>query len=108
MIKKIISCLLVTVVIANLCCCSGAPAAAVDPTVIEGYGEPVKTDNAYAECFTIYEYNNGDAMITTNDGKAYFVIERNDGYRLSGQRVFRKKLRKKITVSGPGWLPGKK
>ena len=75
MIKKIISCLLVTVVIANLCCCSGTPAAAVDPTVIEGYGEPVKTDNAYAECFTIYEYNNGDAMITTNDGKAYLISD---------------------------------
>ena len=55
MIKKIKVFLLLTVVIANLCGCSAAPAAAEDPTVIEGYGEPEKLGNVYAECFTIYE-----------------------------------------------------
>ena len=75
MIKKPVLFLLLAVVIANLCCCSDSPAAAEDPTVIAGYGTPRKVDNVYAECFTIYEYDNGDAMITTNDGKAYLITD---------------------------------
>lgn len=75
MIKKLTVFLLITVVIANLCCCGKAPAAADDPTVIAGYPAPEKTENAYAECFNIYEYENGDAMITTNDGKAYLIAD---------------------------------
>ena len=75
MIKKPVLFLLLAVVIANLCCCSDSPAAAEDPTVIAGYGTPRIVDNVYAECFTIYEYDNGDAMITTNDGKAYLITD---------------------------------
>ena len=75
MIKKLTVFLLITVVIANLCGCSVSPAAAEDPTVIAGHGEPKKTENVYAECFTIYEYDNGDAMITTSDGKAYLIAD---------------------------------
>ncbi len=75
MIKKLKVFLLIAVVIANLCCCSASPAAADDPTVIAGYPAPVKTENDYAGCFTIYEYGNGDAMITTSDGGAYLITD---------------------------------
>lgn len=75
MIKKLIALLLITVVSANLCGCGNTPHAAEDPTVIAGYSAPVKVENTYAQCFDIYEYNNGDAMITTNDGKAYLITD---------------------------------
>lgn len=75
MIKKLISVLLTAVMLANLCGCGQAPAASDTPQIIAGYGEPAKLENAYAKCFTIYEYGNGDAMITTSDGGAYLITD---------------------------------
>ena len=75
MIKRITVFLISAALIMNLCCCSGTPAENKDPTVIAGYSEPEKVSNAYADCFTIYEYDNGDAMITTNDGSAYLITD---------------------------------
>lgn len=75
MIKKLTAILLTAVIIANLCGCGQAPAASDTPYIIAGHSEPVKRENAYAECFTIYEYDNGDAMITTTDGGAYLITD---------------------------------
>ncbi|MBQ4225547.1 MAG: ABC transporter substrate-binding protein, partial [Oscillospiraceae bacterium] len=75
MIKKLISALLAAVMIASLCACGQAKAVPDVPYIIAGYSEPVKRENAYAECFTIYEYDNGDSMITTSDGGAYLITD---------------------------------
>ena len=75
MIKKLISTLLAAVMIANLCGCGQAPAESDKPYIIAGHSEPRKLENTYAECFTIYEYEGGDAMITTSDGGAYLITD---------------------------------
>ncbi len=76
MIKKAIAVLLAAAFIANLCGCGSesAPANGGLPD-ISGYGEPVKTENTYAECFDIYGYGNGDTLITMDDGSAYLVTD---------------------------------
>lgn len=43
--------------------------------VIEGYGEPEKIPAEYAECFSLYEYANGDTMITMDDGSMYLITD---------------------------------
>ena len=75
MIKKLIALLLTAVMIANLCGCEQAPAESDTPYIIDGLAAPEKLENAYAECFTIYEYETGDAMITTSDGGAYLITD---------------------------------
>ncbi len=42
---------------------------------LPGYGEPVRAENAYAGCFAIYRYENGDSLIRTDDGGAYLVTD---------------------------------
>ncbi|MCR5263306.1 MAG: ABC transporter substrate-binding protein [Clostridiales bacterium] len=39
-------------------------------------GEPVKTELCRAECFSIYDYRNGDSLIVTDDGGVYLISEK--------------------------------
>jgi len=79
MIKKIFVVLLAAVMIANLCGCGQAPAVSDKPYILAGYSEPQKRENAYAGCFTIYDYESGDSMITTSDGGAYLITDNAPG-----------------------------
>ena len=76
MIKRIIAVLLSAVLIASLCSCGTerTPAEGGLPVTAE-LGEPVQTRLEYAECFSLYRYESGDTLITTDDGSEYLITD---------------------------------
>ena len=74
MIKKIIAVLLAAAMTANLCGCGQAPTAQESAYFASEYGMPAKLENDTAECFTIYEYENGGSLIETSSGDRLLVL----------------------------------
>ena len=76
MIKRITGILLAAALILSFCGCGTENDTAVSELpVIAGDAEPVRTELAYAECFSIYDYANGDTLIITDDGSRYLVTD---------------------------------
>ena len=76
MIKRITGFILAAAMMFSVCGCGTEYVPANGgPPVIAGYGEPIKTELEYAECFELYEYDNGDTLITTSDGSVYLVTD---------------------------------
>ena len=76
MVKKITALFLAAVIMLSVSGCSTpASTAKTAVPVIPGYGEPEKTELSYAECFSLYEYEGGDTLITTDDGSAYLITD---------------------------------
>ena len=76
MIKRITGIFLAAALLFQVCGC-GTENATVNsgPPVIAEYGEPIKTELEYAECFSLYSYDNGDTLITTDDGSTYLITD---------------------------------
>lgn len=76
MIKRIEAAFLTVILIITVCGCgAGTGGAEKALPEIPGYGTAQKRENEYAECFTIYGYENGSTLIAMNDGSMYLVAE---------------------------------
>lgn len=74
MLKRFAAALLTALTVFALISCGGnSGIREITPPVIEGAGKAEKADLSYAECFTLFEYENGDSFIATDDGAKYLV-----------------------------------
>ena len=73
--KRITALLCAAVMLVNVCACgNGGAGQNGELPVYEGSGAPVKTENDIAECFTIYEYEDGGSLIETSSGDRLLVL----------------------------------
>ena len=76
MIKRLSAAVIAAAFLFSLVSCGGeAQKAETAPPVIDGAGEAKKVELYCAECFTLYEYENGDSYIVTDDGSKYLVTD---------------------------------
>lgn len=76
MIKRLSAAVIAAAFLFSLVSCGGeAQKAETAPPVIDGAGEAKKVELYCAECFTLYEYENGDSYIATDDGSKYLVTD---------------------------------
>ncbi|HBI52315.1 MAG TPA: hypothetical protein DDX72_05990, partial [Ruminococcaceae bacterium] len=73
--KRIAALFCTAVMLVNVCACgNGGAGQNGELPVYEGSGAPVKTENDTAECFTIYEYEDGGSLIETSSGDRLLVL----------------------------------
>ena len=76
MIKRLSAAVIAAAFLFSLVSCGGeAQMKETAPPVIDGAGEAKKVELYCAECFTLYEYENGDSYIVTDDGSKYLVTD---------------------------------
>lgn len=73
--KRIIAVLCAAVMLVSVCACENGGAGKQESfPVYEGSGEPSKVENDIAECFTIYEYEDGGSLIETSSGDRLLAV----------------------------------